>query len=73
MKKQGDNWKKYENLDKEILNILDKENKKTISQIKDELETDASWVTIKNYLASLYRLKKVEKVVLGKYTYWSKR
>ncbi len=73
MKKQGDTWKKYENLEKEILNILDKENKKTIAQIKEELKTDASWITIKNYLISLYRKKKVEKTVLGKYTFWSKR
>lgn len=73
MKSKGDNWKKFENLEKDILAILSKIKEKTISEIKSELKIKVSWITIQNYLESLHRQKKVKKKVLGRFTFWTKQ
>ena len=72
MKKKGDQWKKFENLEKDLLLILDSsENSKTINEIKKDLEnmgTKASWNTVKDYLESLYLKKKIKKISPGNNT-----
>ena len=76
MKKKGDNWNKFKDLEKDILSVLKKNNSNTISLIKSDLENKGvkvSWVTIRNYLNTLDKKKKVNKNILGRYTFWSKR
>ncbi len=76
MKKKGDNWNKFKDLEKDILNVLKKNREDTISFIILDLEKKgikASWVTIRNYLDTLHKKKKVSKNILGRYTFWSKR
>lgn len=77
MKQKGDKWKKFENLEKDILKIVNTfKRERTISQIKLELEKldiKVSWITLRNYLLSLNKKRKIKKNVLGRYTFWSKR
>lgn len=69
MKKKGDQWKKFENLEKDLLLILNNsENSKTINEIKKDLEnmgTKASWKTVRDYLERLYLKKKIKKISPG--------
>ncbi len=76
MKKKGDNWNKFKDLEKDILSVLKKNNSNTISLIKSDLENKGvkvSWVTIRNYLNTLDKKKKVNKNIIRRYTFWSKR
>ena len=71
MKQKGDNWKKFENLEKQILTILSKKEI-SVSEVKSKLKIKVSWITVQNYLISLYDKKKIKKKVLGRYTFWYK-
>lgn len=73
MKNKGDKWKKFENLEKDILSILSKSKQKTISEIKSSLKIKASWITIQNYLTDLHKKNKVKKTILGRFSYWCKQ
>ncbi len=80
MKKKGTRCKKFENLEKELLIIIDASKKnRTTNEIRKSLEKRGikiSWNTAKDYLESLSKKKKINKMSLGnniKFLFWGKR
>ena len=80
MKKKGTRCKKFENLEEDLLGVINNSNEnKTINEIRKDLEKNGikvSWNTIRDYLESLYKNKKIKKISLGnniKFLFWGKR
>ena len=80
MKKKGDRCKKFENLEKDLLSIINNsEQKKTINEIRRDLENKGiktSWNTTRDYLESLYKKKKINKISYGdniRFSFWGKK
>ena len=80
MKKKGTRCKKFENLEEDLLGVINNSNEnKTINEIRKDLEKNGikvSWNTIRDYLESLYKKKKIKKISLGdniKFLFWGKR
>lgn len=69
MRKKGDRCKKFENLEKDLLSVINSsKNNKTINEIRKDLEDQGvktSWNTTKDYLESLHRKKKINMIPLG--------
>ena len=80
MKKKGDRCKKFENLEEDLLSIINssKQNK-TVNEIRKDLENKGiktSWNTARDYLESLYKKKKINKISHGsniKFLFWGKK
>ncbi|KKK68432.1 hypothetical protein LCGC14_2944110 [marine sediment metagenome] len=79
MKKKGTRCKKFENLERDLLNVInDSKENKTINEIRKDLEKKGikvSWNTTRDYLESLYIKRKVKKISLGnniKFLFWGK-
>lgn len=79
MKKKRARCKKFENLEKDLLGIInDSKDNKTINEIRRDLEEKGikvSWNTTKDYLKSLSRKRKIKKISLGnniKFLFWGK-
>ncbi len=79
MKKKGMRWKKFANLEKEILEIIESsKTDKTTGEIQKDLEKKGiitSWNTTKDYLEGLYVKKKIKKAKLGTnrtFLFWGK-
>lgn len=80
MKKKGTRCKKFENLERDLLNVInDSKENKTINEIRKDLEKrgiKVSWNTTRDYLESLFEKKKVVRISLGdniKFLFWGKR
>ncbi|HDY66485.1 MAG TPA: hypothetical protein ENH85_01705 [Candidatus Scalindua sp.] len=80
MKKKGTRCKKFENLEEDLLTVINnsKENK-TINEIRKNLEKKGikvSWNTARDYLESLHKKKKINKISHGdniRFLFWGKR
>lgn len=80
MKKKGTRCKKFENLERDLLIIINssKENK-TINELRKDLEkkgTKTSWNTVRDYLESLYKKNQIKKIHFGNIInalFWGKR
>ena len=80
MKKKRARCKKFENLEKDLLNIINNsKDNKTINEIRRDLEEKGikvSWNTTKDYLKSLSRKRKIKKISLGnniKFLFWGRK
>ncbi len=70
MKKKGMRWKKFENLENDILEILSvsKNHHKTTGEIQKDLRKKGvitSWNTVKDYLEGLWGKGKVIRTQFG--------
>ena len=80
MKKKRARCKKFENLEKDLLTIINNsKDNKTINEIRRDLEEKGikvSWNTTKDYLKSLSRKRKIKKISLGnniKFLFWGRK
>ena len=80
MKKKGTRWKKFENLERDLLNVInDSKENKTINEIRKDLEKKGikvSWNTVRDYLEGLHIKRKVKRISLGdniRFLFWGKR
>ena len=80
MKKKGTRCKKFENLERDLLNVInDSKENKTINEIRKDLEKKGikvSWNTVRDYLEGLHIKRKVKRISLGdniKFLFWGNK
>ena len=73
VKKVGDTWKAYKDIDKTILKIIENNDLMTTGSIKEELEKQGiviTWVTTKNYLTRMHVDKQIQRIDIGERFFW---